>query len=634
MTVQTRALTGGGGGGGGAGTISEIVAGAGLTGSGLTGPTATLDVVAGDGSIVVNPNDIVVGVISDAQHGNRGGGSLHDLAIASGAAGFMSGADKAKLDGIAAGAVATHAALPDTAGDDHADHTYNPGRSGGQTINGGIINGEQLVIRGTAGANLGLINAQSPINFSDVTPANALSPYSIRDASTSTITSGFVGGTFGDLRTVTFTNALFVYETLRGSPRITSGVNPAFAAFTLFNALPILAAGSTASFNPLQALILNAAAVHEHAFTGTRTAANNTGVNFAPQIRTLSTGTMNVTATTGLNVQPQWNTAVGSTINFGTIRGVRCNNPTVALFGSSAGTELMTAYIGLDWENITFGGTVTKAAVRSAQAAATNAWFLLQTGSASSQFRGQVFFPVDLFGITMGLSNDFQFGWGASGFFFQQFNATADQMRWSNPSANRFLLAFDSGITQAEFNLACYKFSLGAQTGAVGNQVGVFVAGTRDTSVAGEWSDFLLTQAGNITLNAAMSLVAGWTVNAPSMTLGTGSVTTATALNVGGNPNQGTNRYGLRVISNPSGGTLNYCARFEGAAGVRVDGIFEHAGATLGFQGATPIAQPAAYTITNPVTRRSFDTTLVTLQQLAEVVGTVIQDLINYGLLQ
>lgn len=36
---------------------------------------------------------------------------------------------------------------------------------------------------------------------------------------------------------------------------------------------------------------------------------------------------------------------------------------------------------------------------------------------------------------------------------------------------------------------------------------------------------------------------------------------------------------------------------------------------------------PDAYTVTNPVERRSFDTTTVTTQQLAEVVGTILSDL-------
>lgn len=46
-------------------------------------------------------NGLTAGVLaSDAAHGNRGGGSLHALAIAAGAAGFFSGADKTKLDGL------------------------------------------------------------------------------------------------------------------------------------------------------------------------------------------------------------------------------------------------------------------------------------------------------------------------------------------------------------------------------------------------------------------------------------------------------------------------------------------------------------------------------------------------------
>jgi hypothetical protein len=43
------------------------------------------------------------GAITDVQHGARGGGSLHALAIAGGAAGFFSGADKSKLDNIPSG---------------------------------------------------------------------------------------------------------------------------------------------------------------------------------------------------------------------------------------------------------------------------------------------------------------------------------------------------------------------------------------------------------------------------------------------------------------------------------------------------------------------------------------------------
>jgi hypothetical protein len=77
-----------------------ITAGAGLTGGGTLASNRTLDVVANaDGSIVVNADNIQVGVISDAQHGTRGGGTTHAIATTS-VNGFMSSTDKTKLDQI------------------------------------------------------------------------------------------------------------------------------------------------------------------------------------------------------------------------------------------------------------------------------------------------------------------------------------------------------------------------------------------------------------------------------------------------------------------------------------------------------------------------------------------------------
>ena len=75
-------------------------------GAGLTLSGNDLNVVANaDGSIVVNPDDVQVGVITEAQHGDQplGDGATH--AAATGAVnGFMSAADKAKLDGVEADA--------------------------------------------------------------------------------------------------------------------------------------------------------------------------------------------------------------------------------------------------------------------------------------------------------------------------------------------------------------------------------------------------------------------------------------------------------------------------------------------------------------------------------------------------
>lgn len=87
-------------------TSRTVTAGAGLTGGGDLSADRTFDIVANaDGSITVNANDIQVGILaSDAQHGSRGGGTQHAEVVAAGAAGFISGSDKSKLDGIESGA--------------------------------------------------------------------------------------------------------------------------------------------------------------------------------------------------------------------------------------------------------------------------------------------------------------------------------------------------------------------------------------------------------------------------------------------------------------------------------------------------------------------------------------------------
>ena len=66
--------------------------------------------------------------------------------------------------------------------------------------------------------------------------------------------------------------------------------------------------------------------------------------------------------------------------------------------------------------------------------------------------------------------------------------------------------------------------------------------------------------------------------------------------------------------------------RITGASGVRID-------STYGF-GVTPTAVTTGYTaFTNPTTRRTCDTTTVTLAQLAQIVGTLIEDLKSKGII-
>lgn len=48
-----------------------------------------------------NASHTITGAVDAAQHGNLAGGALHAEAVANGAAGFLSGVDKAKLDVLA-----------------------------------------------------------------------------------------------------------------------------------------------------------------------------------------------------------------------------------------------------------------------------------------------------------------------------------------------------------------------------------------------------------------------------------------------------------------------------------------------------------------------------------------------------
>jgi hypothetical protein len=100
--VDDLVANGGGGGGGSSVPLSRtLTPGAGLVGSAALDLSAdrTFDIGQNaDGSIVVNADDIQVGILAtDAQHGDRGGGTLHADVVASGASGFMSGAQAAQL---------------------------------------------------------------------------------------------------------------------------------------------------------------------------------------------------------------------------------------------------------------------------------------------------------------------------------------------------------------------------------------------------------------------------------------------------------------------------------------------------------------------------------------------------------
>jgi hypothetical protein len=154
-------------------------------GAGYGAPIVTLAAHA-DASVVVTGTSayvVQVGVLaSDAQHGVRGGGTQHAVVVASGAAGFMSGADKAKLDALPATVadvaaqylvLAANATLTNervftpstglTAVDAGAGGAYTltadlvTGKAGGLTATGGTGSGENLTLRSTSHATKGKV---------------------------------------------------------------------------------------------------------------------------------------------------------------------------------------------------------------------------------------------------------------------------------------------------------------------------------------------------------------------------------------------------------------------------------------------------------------------------------------------
>ncbi len=97
----------------------------------------------------------------------------------------------------------------------------------------------------------------------------------------------------------------------------------------------------------------------------------------------------------------------------------------------------------------------------------------------------------------------------------------------------------------------------------------------------------------------------------------------------------GTTRIGIRsALASPAtfiSHTGTAAARFGGE--VEINGALNHDGSTLGFYGAAPVAQSAAYTASNVTTDRTYDANATTLNELADVLGTLIRDLQGMGLI-
>lgn len=113
-----------------------------------------------------------------------------------------------------------------------------------------------------------------------------------------------------------------------------------------------------------------------------------------------------------------------------------------------------------------------------------------------------------------------------------------------------------------------------------------------------------------------------------------------------------TNAYGMYVADITAGGTLNYGIYLAGTSGLARQGVWWNGDTNIyrsgpnvlatddalsvalgaGFFGVTPPAARQTYTVTNALTDRAFDANATSIEELADVVGTLIADLGLWGM--
>lgn len=269
---------------------------------------------------------------------------------------------------------------------------------------------------------------------------------------------------------------------------------------------------------------------------------------------------------------------------------------TTLIGGGTIGT-----YNGIDIVNVAGPSTI-----RGINSLMNNGEFIRHTGIAPSQFGGNVFFNGSTI-VSLGSS-------GADRIELNRPSNGVLRMRGQGGTNNEGLdWDFDtvtpnditvSSPTGAGIQWNLPRFTVGAQAAdPTDNNFIVSAPPGRNTQLAGDAQHFLFSAAGNITINHVISSLASFRVNSPSPQSGTGSLTDVANLIIqgaGGAP--ATNRYGVLITSNPTGGTLNYAlrvtvgaSRFDGRVDIN-NGIALGGGAaatlgTIGGFGPTAAAQ-------------------------------------------
>lgn len=405
-----------------------------------------------------------------------------------------------------------HGDLDGLADDDHSQYALLAGRTGGQYLRGGDGANDTLQLRGSTAATLSNIEVESPLDFGDTT-LNTANPYLISAKAASTVSSPAAIGGIDMQPQIAMDNAVFFYVGMQASPSITSNVAPTFASFILFQATPSLISGLDAPDNPLSALILNGGPRFTHNATGNRTVATCSIVNAQPFFQGNSAGSLAITSSWGLNFNPFVSGSVD--IDLGTQIGLFCGNPGPPPLGSYSGTGSMTAYIGVDVDPITFGGDITKRALRSALTAASNTLMIENTGGADSDFGdGDLHFNDDA-GLVFGDGDDITLSWGHSpdGLTMDSSGSTYG-LRFSALSDKWTLQTAQTGTLGTVINIDSEKVGICAAA-LINSAVTIGSTDLRRAAV-GDWHDVSVSSTARLTTlsSAALTTVSKMRIDA------------------------------------------------------------------------------------------------------------------------
>lgn len=172
------------------------------TGTQAVGTITGLAAIATSGSAAdLSAGTLPAARFDDTAHGARAGGTTHAVVIAAGAAGFMTGTDKTKLDGVATGATANSSDAVLLA---RANHT---GTQLAATISDFSTAADARVVAGITGKqnlDAALTALAAGSDFVQFTgPATAIKVFTLPDASSTLL---FSGGALGTPASGTLTN--------------------------------------------------------------------------------------------------------------------------------------------------------------------------------------------------------------------------------------------------------------------------------------------------------------------------------------------------------------------------------------------------------------------------------------------